>query len=288
MTDAPAPAPAPATPKPAAEAFVFGVDPVLAPSENQVVAFAVMCNVVCSTDGREVITSRPLYEFPLLKRMYQARGGDAKIEAAWLVNPRTGSDALARTVPLTRHTLRMEMGRCQAAFRLPRPNGEPRKLFDEVYGIGATNRFVEAVKAQAKAYKALVAKYAAANAARPKHSLPALPTADEWLAIAALAEPPATAVDALEALEALEAVPDTQVEGFTPIDDSKDGATELMVFLTAANMAPDAAQAIATLHADNRVSIDTLRSHPAFNGKKDAIREGLALYQKWLDKLATA
>lgn len=270
------------------EALVFGVDPVLAPTEQQIVAFAVMCNIVASTDGREVVTARPLYEFPLLRRMYQARGGDAKLDSTWLNHPKTGVDVLARTVPLDRHTLRQEMARCQASFRLPRANGEPRKLFDEVYGVGATNRFVEAVKAQAKAYKALVAKYKDLNAKREKTLMPLTPTLEEWQTIAALAEPPATSVDSLEALEALEAVPDSKVEGFTPVSDEKDPAAELLGHLMEAGLAPEVAEAVAGLHAAGKVSVDSLRGVPALIGKKDAIRDALTLYQKWLDKRATS
>ena len=267
------------------EALIFGVDPVLAPTEAQTVGFAVMCNLELRTDEREILIARPLYEWPLMKRMYQARGGSAKIDNSWLVNPRTGNDAYPRTVPLSRHTLRQEMARLQSAFRLPSSKGEPRKLFDEVYGVGSLNRFAECVASQAKAYKKMVAEFKTINAERKAKTLdPLTPSIEDWMKIANIAEPLQQGVDELEIV----ALDDTVVDGLSPVVDDKDPAAELQSELVELGVSPEVAMAVAELHAQGRVGAETLKQVPALVGKKEEIRGALVAYQKWLDRKATA
>ena len=266
------------------EALIFGVDPVLAPTEAQVVGYAIMCNIELRTDERELVVARPLYEWPLLKRMYQARGGSAKIDNSWLVNPKSGNDAYARTVPLTRHTLRQEMARLQSAFRLPSSKGEPRKLFDEVYGVGSLNRFAEVVASQAKAYKKVVAELKVLNAERKNKCLgPESLRLEDWTKIASIGDPVQQGVDHLEIVT----MEDTEVDGLSPVVDDIDPSIGLQLELTEMGVSPDVAMAIADLHVKGRVAVETLKQVPTLVGKKEEIRGAMVAYQKWLDKKAT-
>jgi hypothetical protein len=254
-----------------------GGDEATSMADDSRIGFAVMCNIELRTEEREQSVCRPLYEYALNKRMYELRGGSAKLNADWLVDKVSGKDAYPRTVDLTRHVLRKEQERLQSAFRIMRANGQTRSLFDEVFGIGSANRFADVVRDQAKAYRALALTYQQLNTKLP-NGKKRKPTLEEWQAIADLSLPPSAGVDRIEVIEPL----DDEVEGLAPVVDDVDPSMDLQNFLTEREVAPEIAAAIAQAYAkDKKVTKGALNRIPALLHKPQLVAELMTLVRQW-------
>jgi len=269
--------PAPQTPPPAKEGLVvFGVDKPLSEEDAQVIAGAVRVTVLCSTNERGDIPAMiPIYEYPLLKRLYSRRGGSATISADWLYHPKKpGLEMTPRWVPMRRVDISAEMNRLQQSYSWMTAAGK-QSDFDKVYGTGINNRFKKVVIEIAKAYKILRSKLLAEN--RP-------PSKDELDRIAAIAEP------AIEGEADLDVVTLDDVQTYSDdlssvVDDGNDAMTQIQNILTEKGVKPEVALAVAKLHSDNKVTPDNLKLIPALVQKAQEIMEVQRFYREAIKQI---
>ena len=253
-----------------ADMVVFGVDPTINEKDAKQVAFAVMATISHYTDDRgDIRTPRPLYEYPLLRRRYQKRGGDAKIVDDWLYHPKKPGVSLhPRTVPLTRLMLAQEMERLQKTFADLTPHGR-ESMFDKVYGIGVNNRFKQVVLDQAKAWNRLMAKIQAEG--KPRSI-----TQEELQAIGDIAEPANETVVDTDVVEAVQ-----EPSATVGIDDTPDPIDALQNYLVGEGVDPSVALGVVKLHAEGEVSARKLDQIPELSKKALQINDTLRLYEKW-------
>lgn len=252
------------------EMIVHGVDPVIDETQAQQIAFAVRCTIHCITDDHGTIpAARPLYEVPLLKRMYSRKGGEVQVSEKWLYHPKKKSQSLfEREIPLTRMGIALEMERLQKSYSYMTQAGK-QSDFDKVYGVGVNNRFKKTVIEMAKAWNRLKAKCLADDRA---------PTRDELEAIARLGEPE------VEGEADLEVVPldDSPAASDTPImEDADDPIADLQNFFVEKGQDPEIALNVARLHSEGRVDVDSLKQVSILAQKTEAIKTVIRLYNEW-------
>jgi hypothetical protein len=233
--------------------------------------FAVMANINVTTEDRGTLTvPRPLYEWPLIRMTYQARGGSADVDPKWLYHPASKKPTTKREIDLTRSTIRLEMSRLQKSYTRLTAGGN-YSLFDKVFGTGINNRFVKVVAAQSLAWKALDKKMKAETPVRYA------PTADELLAIADLANP------VLEGEPDIVRILPNEDTGAGPavIDMSEDPTVLLQNYLVDKNIDPTIAMDVARLHGEGRVARKEIEQIPSLHGKQTEISELFRLYEAW-------
>lgn len=248
--------------------ITFGVDENLTLVDKEIVTFAVMVNMECKIDDREVTVARPAYEYSLLKKRYEIRGGTVNVLPNWLYHPKTGAECHPRKVPLSRKTLLEELKRCQSSFKMRGQGGE-LSHFDWAFGKGVECRFVKVVNTQAKAYKMLEAKCVAEK----RH-----PTHEELLDICQMSMPP---VEGEIDIEKIEFDPATLSVGMT-VSDAEDPAIELASVLVEKGHTPEVANEVARLHTADKVTAGTLGMFVELAQKPEAIRKVLSDYKIWV------
>lgn len=248
----------------------FGVEKPISEVDAQFIAGAVMCSITCSTNERgDIATSKPLYEFPLLKRLYARRGGVATISDAWLYHPKKpGLEMTPRWIPLRRLDISTEMNRLQQAYSWVTAAGK-QSDFDKVYGVGIANRFKKAVIDQAKAYKALRPTLIAEKRG---------PSLDELVRIANLAEPAVEGEADLEAVM-LEDVRVGSDDLSAVVDDGNDVMTQIQNIMIEKGSKPEVALAVAALHSEGKATIDAVRLIPALVQKTQEINDTMRYYK---------
>jgi len=252
---------------------VFGGEETLHLTDGKPVTFAVMCEMLFTTDDRGTITaSKAFYEFPLLRQTYRRRGGDGEVKDTWLYHPKTGMPQKPRTIPLTRAVLLSEQARLQKNYIYHTQSGV-KSIFDDIYGQGQACRFVKVVNDQAKAWNALAQKMSVEGRHRP--------TIDELTAIAMIADPSAPGEVDIEMVP-IYGEPQAEGSGGSVVDLGEDPIGELQSFLVGKDIDPMTAAKVAELHGAKNLTVDTLNQLPELHLKKDAIRDVQSAYAAWL------
>lgn len=253
-----------------------GGEAVITATDSQTVSYAIMVNVEMKSEDRELTVPRPLYEYPLLKRLYQSRGGMARIDPLWLIR-KNGSDAVDRHVPITRATLRAEAARLQREFRLPMQSGGWRSIFKEIYGEGTTSTFYKAVSDLVRGYKLMKAKAIAESRQI---------SVEEWEALARSVEPQTPDMDIVDSmkLDAIEAPAGLSLPGEEPVGDVEDPLADLQDALISKGWSADIALAVVTQHASNRITAQSLNSIPEVGSKPAMIQKLLDDYRQLTGK----
>ena len=238
-----------------------GGDPVLSLNDTQQVTFAVMVNIEMRSEDRELTVPRPLYEYPLLKRLYKSLGGSAKIDPMWLIS-KNGAEAKSapRHVELSRDMLRTESARLMREFRRPLQQGGWHSFYKDIYGEGNAG-FYAAVGKLAKGYIALKQQAVAQKR---------LIQQEEWEALANSVEPKSADIDTIDMLE-IDKIPTSDEEGMVtgdvvdPIADIQDG-------LVNKGWDPEIALAVVTQHAAGRCDASSLGNIPQISHKVAEIK----------------
>lgn len=261
------------TPKPRGERMVVhGVEPEISESDAEQIAFAVMAEVVCKTDDRgDIAATIPLYQLPLMKRLYQRRGGECRLTADWLYHPKRKLESRKpRTIPLSRLTISFEMERLQKRHAYMTAAGKVSD-FDKVFGAGINNRFKKVVIDMAKAYKRI-----AAECERDGRRI----SLDDLEIIAAIGEPESEGERDLEKVSMEPEIMPSDDDGLVVTDDD-DPSYDLQNYMTDKGHDPEIALNVARLHAENRVTPDALRAFPLLGSKKEALGGIMRDYKLW-------
>lgn len=166
-----------------------GGQAALDPGDMVPITFTVRMNVECVTDDRTSSAVIPAYEVPLMRRIYRILGGEAHLVLNWLPAKMNYS----RVCPLNKDNLRVESRRLDSTYRIPLANGNSKKFFEDVYGVGgnAIKRFHEVITAQGRFWNKLEERM------REGYKL----TLDDLESLVAIANPPETQVEEIEPLE---------------------------------------------------------------------------------------
>lgn len=260
-----------------------GGEAIVTLTDAQTATYAIMVNVEMKSEDRELTVPRPLYEYPLLKRLYQARGGSAKIDPMWLVR-KNGDDAIDHHIPLSRSTLRAEAARLAREFRMPMQSGGYKSFFKDVYGEGTTSTFYKAVSDLARGYAELKKK-----AIAEKRQI----SVEEWEALARAVEPQMPDFDVVDNmnLEGIE-MPKTQAEAAEPLPEGEeiaDPLADIQNGLIDKGFSAEIALAIVTQHGNGRVTPQTLNTIPELSSKPAMIQQAYDAYKELAKQaLATA
>jgi hypothetical protein len=100
-----------------------------------------------TSDRGEVLDIRPIYEYPLIKRLYSRIGGTAEVIATWY-NWREPSDMVThrRVWKMTKHDIYKEVEKLQKQFRMKSRAGETVDIFAEVYGKNNVKGFTDKIR----------------------------------------------------------------------------------------------------------------------------------------------
>lgn len=253
------------------EMLTFGVDSQPTLTDQEIVTFAVMVNLECKLDDREVAIARPAYEYGCLREQYSQRGGTINVMANWLVHPRTKQDVHPRIVHLSRDTLRAEFDRCNKTFKMMSAAGE-KSYFEKCFGRGETSRFVKVVHDQAKMWYNLAGKLKSENRQ---------PTVEELQAICEISCP---IREGEFDLDRIVFDKDLLIPGVPKIDENleQDEGMRLLDHLIGKGFTPEQAGEVAKLHNEGGVSAKALGGGSEFHGKADLMRKAISEYEAWI------
>ncbi len=220
--------------------------------------------VVCKSGDRgEIYDIRPIYEYPLLKKMYQLIGGTAKISPEWYPW-KDGSDPKLnrrRLWRMTKEDYRMQISSMRKKYTIRLPSGERRNIFDEVYGTGGTLDFAPRVQ---ESHKRWVTKVIACRRAN-KIRLGIDDITDiEWEFIA---EP------LFPADEKIADIPEIEVPELTDVERDEVGGLikniddPTLAFFYKEGVDADIAIAMVELMERNECTEENLRKHGKVSGK---------------------
>lgn len=253
------------------EMLTFGVDSQPTLTDQEVVTFAVMVNLECKLDDREVAVARPAYEYGCLREQYSHRGGVINVMANWLVHPKTKQDVHPRVVPLSRDALRAEFDRCNKTFKMMSAAGE-KSYFEKCFGRGETSRFVKVVHDQAKMWKNLMVKMKAEGRQ---------PTVEELQTICELSCP---IREAEFDLDRITFDKDLMIPGVPKIEEDlgQDEGMMLLDYLVGKGFTPEQSGEVAKLHNEGGVNAKALGGGSEFHGKADLMRKAITEYEAWV------
>jgi hypothetical protein len=237
------------------------------------ITFTVRVNIDCKNDEREVTAVVPLYEHPLLMRMWRRTGGDAKITADWLPS----AAKYPRVCKLSRDNLRDEIKRLSETYKVHNPNGSVTNFFEKVYGLAGdpVRGFYRVINEQVRAWHKLQDRI------RSGHKM--LP--EDLLEIANIAEPEAATIS-----------PDTTNDfSDVTIDDGKlaeppvegtfadDPLDDLRTFLFEREWDPSIVMDLLKMLGDGeKVSPVKVNTLPSLHGKKSEQARLVADYRAFL------
>jgi len=249
---------------------VFGGDEQVHLHDMKQVTFGVMCEMVFTTDDRGSISAtRPLYEWPLLKAVYQRRGGSGEIKDTWLYHPLTGAPQQPREVPLSRYVLMAEQARCEKNYVYMLASGK-QSIFEKIYGVGVTNRFVKVVNDQARAWNSLKAQMLSEK----RHK----PTLVELERLAAIADPMTPGEIDIEEIPIFGSHEDQNL-GLVDLGDDLVG--ELQGFLVEKGHDPLVAASVAQLYGNKNLNAASLGQIPALHQKVSELRQITNDFNAW-------
>lgn len=253
-----------------------GGESVVTETDSQNVTYAIMVNIEMKSEDRELCVPRPLYEYPLLKRLYKTRGGIAKIDPLWLVR-KNGEDAIEHHVPLSRATLRAESARLAREFRLPMQSGGWYSIFEEVYGKGTTSTFYKSVSDLARGYAD-----ARKKALAEKRSM----SIEEWEDLAKIVEPQLPDFDVVDSMK-LDGVemPQTSTSLAEEAPDIEDPLADLQDGLIAKGWSAEVALAVVTQHGAGKVSQQSINTISEMNAKPTTVQR---LYDDYRELIKSA
>lgn len=117
--------------------FTVG-DDAISRTAGRKVARIINVNIQIRQRDRECTAAIGLHEWPLIRRRYEAAGGDVTLLATWV-------PGVPRDRTLTEQQLKDELARLESIYVIPREGGK-RELVAEVYGVAVGERLTNLQK----------------------------------------------------------------------------------------------------------------------------------------------
>lgn len=103
---------------------------------------------------REGVHSMPLYEVPIIARLYELQGGRVEVRGTWPRGGRPGARVCRRSIGLSRLEWQAEVERLRRIGRIRLPGRGTVDLFADIYDKDGS-RLIETVRDQLKAWAEL-------------------------------------------------------------------------------------------------------------------------------------
>lgn len=232
-------------------------------------------------EEREVDDTRPIYEIPLMDAMWRKTGGEAIITPVWLPARMKHS----RLFPMSEDILRTEAKRLDMTYRLPLPNGQFVRYFNEIYGKDGdpVDGFYRVVAKQGKMWNDIRDKLAKeVDSGRPRRDI----SLDELMDIYNIAIPKAKFATAqgIDMVSDIE-LPDDGIQMAGGAESISDPLAGLRRHLTADDFGMEVVMELLTaMGSGNPPDVQMIGALSSLNGRKGDQKRLLKSVGEWLDK----